>query len=258
MLTAYRTILYYPITALVTLFANVLQNPLDQRGMSDVQLMQDVVDWLATLSDDESGGYVDNMKRLCSQFERISRVAIAKAQAESVARNDTAKAAPRNNINEEDLHGKGTGQKKLPGMSAADLAGTPLGMASEAAAAAAAQALKQSTQQNLNQSHAVSFDQGANVLNSSWSNGGHDAQSACTPANFAMMPPSIQTNNTGVLPYPDSTIPMTNYDDRGSGIQQPFVPQDLWQMPQTLEWDWAEAGSWAMGMHLGFDAGGHQ
>lgn len=23
-------------------------------------------------------------------------------------------------------------------------------------------------------------------------------------------------------------------------FQQPFVPQDLWQMPMTLEWDWAE------------------
>lgn len=27
----------------------------------------------------------------------------------------------------------------------------------------------------------------------------------------------------------------------GTGsFQQPFVPQDLWQMPMTLEWDWAE------------------
>lgn len=26
----------------------------------------------------------------------------------------------------------------------------------------------------------------------------------------------------------------------GGPFQQPFVPQDLWQMPMTLEWDWAE------------------
>ena len=25
-----------------------------------------------------------------------------------------------------------------------------------------------------------------------------------------------------------------------ASFQQPFVPQDLWQMPMTLEWDWAE------------------
>jgi hypothetical protein len=23
------------------------------------------------------------------------------------------------------------------------------------------------------------------------------------------------------------------------GFSQPFVPQDLWQMPMSLEWDWA-------------------
>ncbi len=25
-----------------------------------------------------------------------------------------------------------------------------------------------------------------------------------------------------------------------NSFQQPFVPQDLWQMPMTLEWDWAD------------------
>ena len=35
-------------------------------------------------------------------------------------------------------------------------------------------------------------------------------------------------------------------------FQQPFVPQDLWQMPMTLEWDWSEA----MQGPGGFDAGG--
>lgn len=28
--------------------------------------------------------------------------------------------------------------------------------------------------------------------------------------------------------------------DMGQAFQQPFVPQDLWQMPMTLEWDWAD------------------
>jgi hypothetical protein len=26
-------------------------------------------------------------------------------------------------------------------------------------------------------------------------------------------------------------------------FQHPFVPQDLWQMPMTLEWDWADMTS---------------
>jgi len=28
--------------------------------------------------------------------------------------------------------------------------------------------------------------------------------------------------------------------DIGNTFQYPFVPQDLWQMPMTLEWDWAD------------------
>ena len=33
---------------------------------------------------------------------------------------------------------------------------------------------------------------------------------------------------------------MVNGGGVGGSFQQPFVPQDLWQMPMTLEWDWAE------------------
>jgi hypothetical protein len=44
-------------------------------------------------------------------------------------------------------------------------------------------------------------------------------------------------------------------------FQQPFVPQDLWQMPMTLEWDWAEGlglGSFTPGpmFDYGFGDGG--
>lgn len=34
--------------------------------------------------------------------------------------------------------------------------------------------------------------------------------------------------------------------DMGS-FQQPFVPQDLWQMPMTLEWDWADVTGYTGG-----------
>lgn len=45
---------------------------------------------------------------------------------------------------------------------------------------------------------------------------------------------------------PFSDIPgFTGVNDVNSPLnintfQQPFVPQDLWQMPMTLEWDWAD------------------
>lgn len=28
--------------------------------------------------------------------------------------------------------------------------------------------------------------------------------------------------------------------DMGNNFTYPFVPQDLWQMPMTLDWDWAD------------------
>ena len=40
-------------------------------------------------------------------------------------------------------------------------------------------------------------------------------------------------NDTGGQPSPLSM----------GSFQQPFVPQDLWQMPMTLEWDWADMTS---------------
>ncbi len=38
----------------------------------------------------------------------------------------------------------------------------------------------------------------------------------------------------------------------GNAFQHPFVPQDLWQMPMTLEWDWADL-SQPYGVGTGMD-----
>ena len=42
----------------------------------------------------------------------------------------------------------------------------------------------------------------------------------------------------------------------GTSFQHPFVPQDLWQMPMTLEWDWADMTSGFAGMESSFEANG--
>ena len=38
-------------------------------------------------------------------------------------------------------------------------------------------------------------------------------------------------------------------------FQQPFVPQDLWQMPMTFEWDWGDMGVGVSGFPAAFDPG---
>lgn len=63
-------------------------------------------------------------------------------------------------------------------------------------------------------------------------------------------------NATTMPEYPDPNSLLMNGNgfDPGPNVgsfQQPFVPQDLWQMPMTLEWDWAEGlglGSFTPGM----------
>ncbi|KAK4552529.1 hypothetical protein LTR86_010373 [Recurvomyces mirabilis] len=75
-------ILYYPVSALVTLFANILQNPQDARARSDLKLMSSVVSFLTMLERDvnEANGNVRRMLSVCAEFERIARVVLDKAE----------------------------------------------------------------------------------------------------------------------------------------------------------------------------------
>lgn len=82
-------IIYFPVSALVTLFANILQNPQDTRARSDLKLMNLVVGFLSTLCSDEengSNGSIRRMLSVCSEFERIAKVVLDKADKESSSR----------------------------------------------------------------------------------------------------------------------------------------------------------------------------
>jgi hypothetical protein len=79
-------IIYYPVTALVTLFANVLQNPQDARARSDIRLMHQVVSFLTSLAVDEETGGVKRMLDVCVEFERIAKIVLEKSDKESHSR----------------------------------------------------------------------------------------------------------------------------------------------------------------------------
>lgn len=67
---------------------------------------------------------------------------------------------------------------------------------------------------------------------------------APSPNGFDMQQQQFQAGPGGMMPDPSGQF------------QQPFVPQDLWQMPMTLEWDWAEGlglGSFAAGPGQSFE-----
>ncbi|CAK7201188.1 hypothetical protein SEUCBS139899_003891 [Sporothrix eucalyptigena] len=92
-------ILYFSVSALVTLFGNALQNPVDPRARSDTRLMSLVVTFLSMLGQEAESGGVHRMLGVCSEFERIAKIVIEKAEKEQASKRkrknqDAHEAAP--------------------------------------------------------------------------------------------------------------------------------------------------------------------
>jgi hypothetical protein len=213
-----RLILYFPVSALVTLFGNILQNPQDPRARSDVRLMNLVVNFLSMLGTEEENGGVKRMLGVCSEFERIAKVVLDKSEKETSSR--------RKRKTQEDQATKAAQSSK------AALTNTPITVP-------------------MSYSPATTFSSPPSGLTH-----GNEPPifspplNGLTPGNGGWMPDptfsdrsDYMTPNAGMTPFSDgqgysngnmkSPLSMTDF-------QQPFVPQDLWQMPMTLEWDWAD------------------
>ena len=68
-----------------------------------------------------------------------------------------------------------------------------------------------------------------------------------------MSTPATATLESFPNTLPDSQQPYSpDGIDMGS-FRQPFVPQDLWQMPMTFEWDWGDMGGGVNGFPAAFD-----
>lgn len=206
------------MSALVTLFANILQNPQDARARADIKLMNQVVNFLSMLSSDEQNGGVRRMLGVCSEFERIAKVVLDKADKESHSR----RKRKNNEGKDEPKPRQLSLQPQAAALSTPGTASTP---ASVFTPNFNNDGLGQPFNPNLN-----GFSPPTNgeiPLMPDYSSG--EFTNMLTPS--ALGPPFTEipqfTNSDG--------SPM----NMGS-FQQPFVPQDLWQMPMTLEWDWAD------------------
>ncbi|KAK5125457.1 hypothetical protein LTR85_000566 [Meristemomyces frigidus] len=344
-------ILYYPVSALVTLFANILQNPQDARARSDLKLMSSVVSFLTMLERDvtESNGNVRRMLSVCAEFERIAKVVLDKAERDmrsgrSGKRKANASGGGNTGSNHQHAHpptqkevekamrdrgvaeaalaagldeGKTLEQIQVETQAAyrrpvqtpslrASIAGGSQGGGSGAGASPASWGGSQPG--GTGPEYRSPPQQGMQGLNG-WqqqmqnTSGQWDAQPVSQPLPFSMpdgavasyaaggmanghsqqLPPADftqpqrnladgyepanmpNTSNAGFSPtFPDPNSMMMNGNgfegnsfDTSPNIgsfQQPFVPQDLWQMPMTLEWDWAEGlglGSFTPGPLMG-------
>lgn len=233
-------IIYYPVSALVTLFANILQNPQDARARSDIKLMNLVVNFLSLLVSDESNGSVKRMLGVCAEFERIAKVVLDKAEKESHSRRKRRIVPEDKNTQSQPGNTEGNSSAESPSANQSDAQQsttlpfspqTQPGDANENSFNAAGNGVTS----NLESTNPATSDSSAQPNNNvpNMPEFGQDFQDMLSPDGLDQ---SAFTNQES---YPNSSAAAMNM----SSFQQPFVPQDLWQMPMTLEWDWADMTS---------------
>ncbi|KAF4966931.1 hypothetical protein FSARC_5446 [Fusarium sarcochroum] len=227
-------ILYFPVSALVTLFGNILQNPLDPRAKSDTRLMNIVVTFLSMLGQEAEQGGVHRMLGICAEFERIAKAVIEKAEKEQSSRrkrkNQDATSKPSTNGTASAPKASSTsgttGQtsRQTPGAE-----GTPPAFSSSATPRRSSQA-QLSPSQNGDPRGSISMSTPMNDLS--------PAMSAGWPQEFPVPQPN-QNGEFDPANYGDGNMHSSPQPPM-SAFQQPLLPQDLFSLPMTLDWSWAE------------------
>lgn len=215
--------MYFPVSALVTLFGNILQNPLDARAKSDARLMGLVVTFLSMLGQEAEQGGVHRMLGVCSEFVRIADVVIARAEKEQSSRRKrkTVDGKPVRANGKSNPSALDTSEVPIPTTLqelSPPLKGRPSSWGPVAASTPPPKSSPAATSQ------------------SGWSQQDyqqHQQQHQHMPQNgdfetFANLDEFVGVDD------PATTMPM------GAPFQQPLLPQDLFALPMTLDWNWAE------------------
>ncbi|WPG98486.1 Hypothetical protein R9X50_00127700 [Acrodontium crateriforme] len=309
-------ILYYPVSSLVTLFANILQNPQDARARGDLKLMSSVVNFLSILERDisESNSQVRRMLAVSAEFERIASVVLDKAEREHRGRGKRKAPGPpapterererimrdravaevilerkldegqtleqiqvetqagyRRPVQTPSLRASmaGSQQDSVASGSPANFGASPTGVVgSEYRSPLVSNAPDLFSQQQTvkpagqwNTQAPPPFSMQDNSLHFPSTQSPTLGGFSTVPLNNFHSSPAFSPNQpNNLLPETNGFAPNTTHSpDHNNPFQQPFVPQDLWQMPMTLEWDWAEGlglGSFTPGPMMNFGGGG--
>ncbi|KAF3393410.1 hypothetical protein DPV78_009517 [Talaromyces pinophilus] len=219
-------VLYYPVSALVTLFANILQNPQDARARSDIKSMNVVVNFLSMLGSDESNGSVRRMLSVCAEFERIARVVVDKSEKEVLSKR-------KRKVATEDMNANNTQRadtSSRPG---------PTASSSENFVDATAFSPREQQQQGIPSGTQPTTQPPIGVVSPNPS----DMMSGTfgdLNANMPVFNPEVSFADQPNLQSTTTSATTSPSDNQFYPFQSSFVPQDLWQMPMTLEWDWAD------------------
>jgi hypothetical protein len=250
-----RMVIYFPVSALVTIFGNILQNPLDPRARSDTRLMNLVVNFLSTLGQEAEAGGVNRMLSVCSEFERIAKKVIDKAEKDNMGRRKRKSHDPSTSASTT------TTSAPKPTMAAPS---NPL--MTEPGATPRPQTA--STPKPLN--HVTPSTQNGQLSPPLPREGGYspmqqpisqNSSPAMAPANWPPSAASADFHMTDSQPQPQgqgqadfgqygpefaALSGMTSPPQgAGSGAMfgqpgQPMLPGDLFSLSATFDWDWAE------------------
>lgn len=249
-------ILYYPMTALITLFANILQNPQDPRARSDLKLVGMVADFFRRMQAEDVTHSVDLIVTFSNEFYRIADIVLTKAEKEMNARQkkralrETEKVerteeyhhVPHDNlklnadkirqeVNELNRPQPLPAISRQPTKQAKDSSISP-NVAQTEFSATAASPLPPNLLNPVNGSTPSETDY-LTRSSSDVPTSENSFPSANTP--MALDGSNLMNTSTDAANLTDEF-----YSSLGiNAFQQPFLPQDMWNMPASFPWDLA-------------------
>ncbi|RVD80599.1 uncharacterized protein DFL_008493 [Arthrobotrys flagrans] len=213
-------VFYYPVTALITLFANILQNPQDANAKTDLKLMRAVIDFLNKIDEEERArcGF-EKLIYITEEFVRLAGAAIERAEKQALMRRKRKKlggSKMKETVEEKPL-------LEVPG-----------------------------EDEQMNWSPSKASDQLFAALQQRPSEPGSILQTPIETPFDRQTPTDAMSgidgfafgyNTPGQTPqmYDENELsPLTKSFQES--FSSPFVPQSLWNLNQTFEWDWANFG----------------
>lgn len=235
-------VLYFPVSALVTLFGNILQNPLDPRARSDTRLMNMVVQFLSTLGQEVETGGVHRMLGICAEFERISKVMIEKAEKENAGRRkrknaEQSQANKSANTNSSSNMSQAARTQPVPNQGAPSTAHTPRATSGNTPTP---------RQHNEGLSPPSRADgQGFSPMTTASPGAGEPTPAATWSADFGTSGDPMEFTSFADLTgfgqlNNQPPVSLQSPPPVAAGFQQPLIPQDLYSLPMSFDWDWAE------------------
>lgn len=269
-----RLILYFPVSALVTLFGNILQNPLDPRAKSDTKLMNLVVTFLSTLGQEAETGGVHRMLGVCSEFERIAKIVIDKSERDTSKRKRKShehynnKSSVNNNNSNSHASPSQYSSTHTPRPTSSSAATPTPGYANSTMSSQLSP--KFNGEQNRANNAANGGYSPMDTTNHSNNNnnnndssrgdgrGGESNDNGWPPATSQQEwnPDVIMDfgNFSDLTGFGQSPPPMPPANAVANPGYQPLLPQELWQMSGGLDWDWADITG---GAYPSFENGGN-